>query len=122
MVRVVVIALLAAIPLSGCVTSDGAADRTAKSTVFTSYVTVEGAARMLAAKGVNAKWKTAEKICNEAGYATGTQAFFHCFADHQAVALRATRTRTKALTEDVARRYGLCIDRERFEIARCMEI
>lgn len=36
--------------------------------------------------------------------------------------LRATRSPAKALTDAVAQKYQLCINRRRFEIARCVEI
>lgn len=86
------------------------------------YLTPEGTARMLAAKGVKAQWYTARKICAEAGLASGSDPFLHCLAEYQMHSLRALRTRAKALTETVARQYGLCIDRRRFEISRCREI
>ena len=126
MLRVVVIALFTAFTVSSCATPDGrtdnASDSTGKRTVISSHVTVEGAARMMAAKGAIDKWHTAERICNEAGHETGTTPFVHCFTDYQSFALRATRARAKALTDDVARRHGLCIDRVKFEISRCREI
>ena len=36
--------------------------------------------------------------------------------------LRATRSPAKALTDAVAKKHDLCIDRRRFEIGRCVEI
>jgi hypothetical protein len=117
MLRVVAIALLT-LTAAACLHSEAPQ----KATLITSYVTVEGAARMLAAEGVAAKWKAARILCNEAGHETGTNDFLECFKAYQAHSLQTARTRARALTETVARQYGLCIDRVRFEIARCQEI
>jgi hypothetical protein len=87
-----------------------------------SYITPEGAARMMAVKGIKAQWTTARQICAEAGLERGSPQFRRCFEDYQIHSLRALRTRARALTDTVARQYGLCIDRRRFEIARCTEI
>jgi len=86
------------------------------------YVTAEGAARMMAAKGIEAQWHAAREICVEGGYALGTDQFLDCFTEYQLHSLRALRTRARALTDSVARKHGLCIDRQRFEITRCKEI
>ncbi len=117
MFRVLVIALIA-LSTVGCMT----AAPPEKPTLITAYVTVDGIARMLAAEGVAEKWQTARELCNEAGYDDGSERFLECFKAYQAHSLQATRTRAKALTEAVARQYGLCIDRVRFEISRCQEI
>ena len=117
MVRIVLVASLTALLAAGCATQPAP-----KNTLISSYVTAEGAARMLAADGTKEKWDTARKLCNEAGHATGTDTFLRCFRDYQAYDLRATRTRVRAMTEEIARQHGLCIDRRRFEIARCVEI
>jgi hypothetical protein len=117
MFRFVVVALIAA-AASACANLEAPA----KPTLITSYVTVEGAARMLAAEGVAEKWRTAQRLCNEAGHETGSDVFLQCFKAYQSHAVQTTRTRAKALTDAVARQYGLCIDRARFEIARCQEI
>lgn len=87
-----------------------------------SYLTPEGTARMMAAKGVKAQWDTAQKICIEGGLTVGTKQFKRCLAEYQVFSLRALRTKAKGLTEAVARKHGLCIDRHRFEISRCKEI
>ena len=86
------------------------------------FLTPEGAARMMAAKGVKAQWHTAQKICIEDGYALGTPKFKRCLAEYQIHSLEALRARAKGLTDSVAKRHGLCIDRKRFEISRCREI
>lgn len=86
------------------------------------YVTPDGAARMMAAKGVKAQWTEAREICIEAGLKSGSDQFLHCFQEYQMLSLRALKTRAKALTDAVASQYGLCIDRRRFEITRCTEI
>lgn len=86
------------------------------------HITPEGAARMMAVKGVKAQWITAGKICTEAGLKSGSDQYLHCLQEYQMHSLRALRARAKALTETVARQYGLCIDRRRFEISRCREI
>ena len=77
---------------------------------------------MMAAKGVKSQWDTARNICVEIGFALKTRQFKNCFAEYQLHSLRALRTRAKALTDGVARKHGLCIDRGRFEIARCTPI
>lgn len=87
-----------------------------------SYLTPDGAARMMAAEGVKAQWTTARNICIEAGLKSGSDQFLHCFQEYQILSLRALRSRARALTDTVAERYGLCIDRRRFEITRCTEI
>lgn len=117
MVKGTCVALLAALFAAGCSTPTPP-----KSTLISSYVTAEGAAQMLATNGIREKWDTARRLCNDAGHATGTDVFLRCFRDYQAYDLRARRTRARALTDAVARQYGLCIDRRRFEVARCIEI
>jgi hypothetical protein len=117
MVRGLFFALFAAVLAAGCTTTPPP-----KNTLISTYVTAEGAARMLAADGIKEKWDTARRLCNEAGFATGTDTFLRCFRDYQAYDLRALRTRARAITDAVAKQYGLCIDRRRFEIARCTEI
>ena len=77
---------------------------------------------MMAAQGVKAQWHTARLICVEDGFALGTEQFRRCFAEYQLHSLGALRTRAKGLTDAVARQHGLCIDRQRFEIARCTAI
>ena len=77
---------------------------------------------MMAADGVKAQWHTAGQICVEDGFALGTEQFKRCFTEYQLHSLRALRTRAKAITDAVARQHGLCIDRQRFEIARCTSI
>lgn len=117
MVRGLCVALVTALFAAGCSTPPPP-----KNTLISSYVTAEGAARMLAADGIKEKWDTARQLCNDAGYDTGTDVFLRCFRDYQAHDLRVRRTRARAMTDAVARQYGLCIDRRRFEIARCIEI
>ena len=114
MVRILFAAALAALILSGWTTP--------ASTTPKSYLTAEGTARMMAANGVKAQWHTARLICVEAGFALGTERFLRCYTEYQLHSLRALRTRAKALTDAVARQHGLCIDRQRFEIARCTAI
>lgn len=114
MFRVLYAALFAVIISTGFSQTTASANST--------YLTPEGAARMMAVKGVKAQWTTARKICAEAGLKTGSDPFLHCLAEYQMYSLRALRARAKALTETVARQYGLCIDRRRFEISRCREI
>lgn len=87
-----------------------------------SYITPDGAARMMASKGVKAQWTTARQICLEEGLKAGSDQFLHCFQEYQMHSLRALRSRARALTDAVARQYGLCIDRRRYEITRCTEI
>ena len=86
------------------------------------YLTPEGIARMMAVTGVKGQWIAARKICAEAGLKAGSDEFLYCLQEYQIHSLRALRARAKALTETVARQYGLCIDRRRFEISRCSEI
>ena len=95
-----------------------------QSTAFakSTYLTQEGVARMMAVTGVKAQWMTARKICAESGLKSGSKPFLSCLREYQMHSLSALRTRAKALTEAVARQYGLCIDRRRFEISRCREI
>ena len=114
MARVFFVALFAAFVFSGWTGPANANPKT--------YLTPEGAARMMAAKGVKAQWDTAQKICTEDGLVVGTKPFKRCFAEYQVHSLRALRTRAKGLTDAVAKRHGLCIDRHRFEISRCKEI
>ncbi|MDA0652641.1 MAG: hypothetical protein O3C49_05115 [Proteobacteria bacterium] len=114
MVRILFAALFAAIVFSGWTTPASAIPK--------SYLTTEGATRMMAAKGIKAQWHTARKICVEDGLAQGTEQFKRCFAEYQLHSLRAIRTRAKGLTDAVAKQHGLCIDRHRFEIARCTPI
>ena len=99
MVRILFAALFAALVFSGWTTP---ADATPKS-----YLTTEGAART---------------ICVEAGFALETEQFKRCFTEYQLHSLRALRTRAKGLTDAVAKKHGLCIDKKRFEFARCEEI
>jgi hypothetical protein len=61
-------------------------------------------------------------ICVEAGFALETEQFKRCFTEYQLHSLRALRTRAKGLTDAVAKKHGLCIDKKRFEFARCEEI
>ncbi len=114
MVRILFAAVLAALVFSGWATP--------ASTTPKSYLTAEGTARMMAADGVKAQWHTARLICVEDGFALETEQFKRCFTEYQLHSLRARRTRAKAITDAVARRHGLCIDRQRFEIARCTAI
>ena len=95
-----------------------------QSTAFakSTYLTPEGIARMMAVTGVKAQWMTAREICADAGLKSGSRPFLHCLHEYQLHSLRALRARAKALTKAVARQYGLCIDRRRFEISRCREI
>lgn len=111
---ILVAALFAAIVFSGWVSPATASS--------TSYLTPEGTARMMAADGIKAQWQTARQICSENGLATGTIEYRLCFVEYQVQSLRALRARAKALTEKVAQHHGLCIDRQKFEIARCTEI
>ena len=87
-----------------------------------SYVTPEGAARMMAANGIEAQWHAAREICVEDGYAKGSTNYRLCVVEYKVHSLRALRARAKALTDKVARQHGLCIDRQKFEISRCKEI
>lgn len=114
MLRVFYAALFAAILSTGLVQTTASAK--------SSYITPEGTARMMAAKGVKAQWSMARRICAEAGLRSGSDRYLHCLQEYQMQSLRALRARAKALTETVARQYGLCIDRRRFEISRCREI
>lgn len=114
MVRVLVAALFAAFILSGWTTPADARPKT--------YLTAEGTARMMAAEGIKAQWLMAKQICVEGGFALGTEQFLGCFSEYTLHSLRARRTRARGLTDSVARKHGLCIDRKRFEIARCKEI
>jgi hypothetical protein len=77
---------------------------------------------MMAADGIKAQWHAAKKICVEGGFAPETEQFLNCFAEYQLHSLRALRTRATALTDAVTRKHGLCLDRQRFEFARCNEI
>lgn len=117
MIRSLVVALFAVLLTAACSTQPSS-----KQTLISTYVTTEGAARMLAADGMREKSDTARKLCNEAGLDTGSEKFLRCYRDYQAFDLYVTRTRVRAITEEVARQHGLCIDRRRFEIARCTEI
>ena len=114
MVRILFVALFASLVFSGWTTP---ADATPKS-----YLTTEGAARMMAAGSFKAKWRAARTICVEAGFALGTEQFKRCFTEYQLHSLRALRTRAKGLTDAVAKKHGLCIDKKRFEFARCENI
>jgi hypothetical protein len=114
MVRILFAALLAAFVVSGWTAPASAAPK--------SYLTTEGATRMMAAKGVKAQWDIARDLCTQAGLVLGSKQFKRCFAEYQLLSLRALRKKAKGLTETVARRHGLCIDRRRFEIGRCTEI
>ena len=77
---------------------------------------------MMVADGIKAQWHTARKICIEGGFAVGTEQFLRCFSEYQLHSLRTIRTRAKGLTDAVAKKHGLCIDRTRFEFARCKAI
>ena len=114
MVRILFAAALAALILSGWTTPASTTPKT--------YLTAKGTARMMAADGIKAQWLAAKHICTEAGFAMGTEQFLRCYTEYQLHSLRARRTRAKALTDAVAQQHGLCIDRQRFEIARCKEI
>jgi hypothetical protein len=114
MVRIWFAALVAAFVFSGWIAPAGA--------ISESYLTEEGIARMAAADGVKGRWHTARRICIEDGFAPGTEQYSVCFAEYQRHSLRALRGRARALTDAVARKHGLCIDRQLFEIARCKEI
>ena len=112
--KVFVAALFAAFVFSGWTVPASANPKT--------YLTPEGAERMMAAKGVEAQWDTAREICIENGLAADTAQFKRCVAEYQIFRLLALRKKAKGLTEGVARRHGLCIDRHRFEFSRCTEI
>jgi hypothetical protein len=114
MVRIWFAAVLAAVVLSGWTTSASATPK--------SYLTEEGTARMMAADTFTAKWDTARQICVDNGLALGTDQFKRCYTEYQLHSLQVLRTRAKALTETVTKKHGLCIDRKRFEFARCKEI
>ena len=114
MVRILFAAVLAAFFLSGWTIPASATPK--------SYLTAEGTARMTAVDGFKAKWRVAQQICIDDGFAVGTEQFERCYSEYQLYSLRALKTRAKALTDDVARKHGLCIDRKRFEFARCKEI
>jgi hypothetical protein len=114
MVRILFAASFAALVFSGLTTPASSTPKT--------YLTAEGTAKMMAADGIKAQWLTAKRICVESGFALGTEQFLGCFTEYQLHSLRALRTRAKALTEAVAKKHGLCIDRKRFEFARCEEI
>jgi hypothetical protein len=114
MLRLLYAAVVAAFVLSGWTVPSAAAPK--------SYLTADGIARMMAADGIKAQWYTAKHICLEKGLALGTDGFLDCFSEYQLHSLRALRTRARGLTEEVARKHGLCIDRIRFEFARCKEI
>ena len=114
MVRLFVAAWIAASVFLGGTTPVQAKSQT--------YLTTEGTARMMAAKGLKAQWNVARLICLEQGYKLGTEQFLNCFAEYTLFSLRGLRTRAKGLTDDVAKKHGLCIDRKRFEIGRCEEI
>ena len=77
---------------------------------------------MMAVDGVKAQWHAARRICIEDGFPEGSKQFSRCLTEYQVLSLKALRARAKALTDAVARRHGLCIDRQRFEISRCTEI
>lgn len=87
-----------------------------------SYVTVEGKARMLAVVGIKAQWQVARQICIDDGFAIDSPEFLSCFAEYQILSVRLLGARAKELTDAVAKRHNLCIDRRNFEIARCTEI
>jgi hypothetical protein len=114
MVRILFAALVAAFVFSGWMAPAVANPE--------SYLTEEGIARMAAADGVKARWHTARNICIEEGFAPGTERYSVCFAQYRNHSLKALRGRARALTDAVARKHGLCIDRRLFEIARCNEI
>ena len=87
-----------------------------------SYVTIEGKARMMAVVGIKAQWQEARQICIEEGFAIDSSEFLSCFAEYQILSIRLLGARAKELTDAVAKRHNLCIDRSSFEIARCTEI
>ena len=114
MVRILFAAVFAAFVFSGWTTPAYAVPNT--------YLTAEGTARMMAADSFKAQWRTARQICVENGFALETEQFKRCFTEYQLYSLRVLRTRAKALTDAVAQKHGLCIDRKRFEFSRCKEI
>ena len=77
---------------------------------------------MKAADGFKAQWRIARQICIEDGFALGTEQFKRCFTEYQLHSLGVLRARAKGLTDAVAKKHGLCIDKKRFEFARCKEI
>ena len=116
--RMIFVLVFVASVTTGCIT----ASLPGKPVVNSSFVTAEGAARMKGAKGVRDRWDMARKLCNEAGLETVTDDFLRCFKEYQNYAKRAERPPVRAITDEVARKYGLCIDRRRFEFVRCAEI
>ena len=112
MVRILFAALFAALFFFGWTTPT---DATAKR-----YFTSEGAAHTTAAGSFKAIWRAARTICVEAGFALESKQFKRCFTEYQLHSLRALRA--KGLTDAVAKKHGLCIDKKRFEYARCEEI
>ena len=87
-----------------------------------SYTSPEGTARMLAADGIKAQWNAARQNCIEHGFPKGTSEFLVCFMEYQMQSLRALGARFKAITDVIARQHRLCIDRHRYEMARCTDI
>lgn len=114
MVRILFAAALAALVFSGWTTPASTAPK--------SYLTAEGAARMKAADSFKAQWRIARQICIEDGFARETEQFKRCFTEYQLHSLHVLRTRARGLTDAVAKKHGLCIDKKRFEFARCKEI
>jgi len=114
MVRISIAALLTVLVIGGWTKPASSSPKT--------YLTAEGSTRMMAAKGIEAQWHAARQICVEGGFAPGTEQFLNCFAEYQLHSLRALRTRAKAMTDAVTKKHGLCLDRQRFEFARCEEI
>jgi hypothetical protein len=118
MLRMIFVLLLVANVTTGCMT----ASLPGTPVVNSSFVTADGAARMQGAKSLRDRWDTARKLCNEAGLETATDVFLRCFKEYQGYVRRVQQPPVKALTDEVARKYGLCIDRRRFEFVRCAEI
>ena len=111
MTRVPIVPLIAALVVSGWITQASASS--------SSYITPEGISRMMSADATQPQWKIAQQICLELGLSKGTKNLMACSIEYQ---MHSLRKRFEILTETIAQKHGLCIDRNRSEMTRCEAI
>jgi hypothetical protein len=123
MIRNATIVLGAVLLLAGCaeVPSNGPPAKPGMTSGITG-ITAEGAARVAATDGFEAKRKIVLETCAAAGLAVRSRGFARCVTTYFAIDAARARAHAKALSDQAARRHGLCVDPIRFELARCIEI